>query len=146
MGTLLRLDSISPNLAGAYREANDDQRRRAAFATCSAAVAQAGLQGREVDAALAVLRHEGTEQSDIREKLDRLAAQLDEQYLTLSEEAEAITPEVSIAFRKARAAAALAFALSSDSGRLDEAIYEAIFASSNQMEAMRTAEATLRVR
>jgi hypothetical protein len=61
MGALLRLDSISANLAGAYREANDDQRRRATLATCSAAVVQAGLQGVEVDAALAVLLHERTE-------------------------------------------------------------------------------------
>jgi hypothetical protein len=146
MGTPLRLDSISQNLAGAYREANDDQRRRAALATCSAAIAQAELQRDEVDAALAVLRHEGTEQADMRQKLDRLAAQLDEEYFKLSEEAETTTPEALLTFRKARAAAALAFALSPDPGQLHEAVYEAIVASRNQAEAARVAETVLRAR
>jgi hypothetical protein len=146
MAILLRLDSISPNLAGAYREANDDQRRRAALATCSAAVAQVGLQGSEVDAALAVLRHERTSRSDIRQKLDHLAAQLDKEYFKLGEEAKTITPEALLTFRKARAAAALAFALSPDPGQLHEAVYEAIAASGNQAEAARVAETALRAR
>ena len=146
MGTLLRLDSISPNLAGAYREANDDQRRQAVLAACSAAVAQAGLRGAEVDAALAVLRHERTEQPDMRHELDRLAAQLDEDYFKLSEEAETTTPEALLTFRKARAAAALAFALSPDAAQLHEAMYEAIVAWGNQAEAARVAETALRAR
>jgi hypothetical protein len=46
-------------------------------------------------------------------------------------------------FRKARAAAALAFALSPNSQQLHEAMYEAIAASTDQSETMRTAETAL---
>jgi len=141
-----RLDSVSPSLAGAYREASDDQRQRAALAACIVAVAQAGLQGGEVEAALAVLRHERSGRSDVRDKLNRLAAQLDEQYFKLGEEAETTTSEALAAFRKARAAAALGFALSPHSGQLHEALYEAIVASSDQEKAMRAAELVLRAR
>jgi hypothetical protein len=109
-------------------------------------VAQVGLQGAEVDAAFAVLRHERTEQSDVRQKLDLLAAQLDEEYFKLSEEADTITPQALLTFRKARAAAALAFALSLDPGQLHEAMYEAIVAWGNQAEAARVAETALRAR
>jgi len=140
----LRLDAISASLAGAYREANDDQRQHAALAACVVAVTQAGLQGAEVDAALAILRHEAGEQPDVRPELDRLAGQLDEEYFKLTEAADAITPEALVFFRKARAAAALAFALSPDSRQLHEALYEAIAASSSQPEAMRVAEKALR--
>ncbi|WP_139483190.1 hypothetical protein [Bradyrhizobium ivorense] len=146
MGTLLRLDSISPSLAGSFRQANDDQRRHAALATCLVAVARAELQGDEVDAAVNLLRHGVNAQPDVRHKLDSLTAQLDEQYFKLSEEADATTPEALFVFRKARAAAALAFALSPDSGQLHEAIYEAIVASDDQAEAMRAADAALRAR
>jgi hypothetical protein len=82
----------------------------------------------------------------MHQKLDDLAAQLDEQYFKLSEEAETTTPEALLTFRKARAAAALAFALSPDSGQLHEAVYEAIVAWGNQAEASQMAEAALRSR
>jgi len=140
----IRLDSISLNLARAYREANDEHRRRVVLATCSAAVAQAGLQGDEVDAAFGFLRNEKIEQPDLRQRLDRLAAQLDDEYFKLSEEAETAPPEALLIFRKARAAAALGFALSSDPGQLHEAVYEAIIASGNQAEAARAAETLLK--
>jgi hypothetical protein len=107
------------------------------------AVAQTGLQGSEVDAALAFLRGERNERSHTHHRLEVLAAQLDEQYFKLSKEAEATTYEALATFRKARAAAALAFALSPDSGQLHDAMYEAIIASSDQSEAMRAAEKAL---
>jgi DNA-binding FadR family transcriptional regulator len=49
-------------------------------------------------------------------------------------------------FQKARAAAALAFALSPNGDQLHEAIYEAISASSDPDEAMQAAEAMLRAK
>jgi hypothetical protein len=140
----LRLDSISPNLAGSFRQANAYQRRHAALATCLIAVAQAELRGDEVDVAINLLRHGRNDQPDVRRKLDSLTAQLDEQYFKLSEEAGATTPEALLVFRRARAAAALAFALSPDTGQLHEAMYEAIVASDDQAEAMRAADAALR--
>jgi hypothetical protein len=71
-------------LTKAFRDASDDQQRRAALAACLVAVAQTGLRGSEVDAALASLRDERNEQTNLQHKLEVLAAQLDEQY----EEAE----------------------------------------------------------
>jgi hypothetical protein len=144
MGSLLRLDSISPNLAGSFRQASDHQRRQATLATCLVAVAQSGLQGQEIDAAVDLLRHGGTDQRAVRDKLECISTQLDEQYFKLSEEADTTTPEALLVFRKARAAAALAFALSPDPGQLHEAIYEAIVASDFEAEAIRAADVALR--
>ncbi len=143
MGTLLRLDSISPSLTKAFRDASDDQRRRAALAACLVAVAQTGLRGRDVDAALALLRDERNQRSDMCHKLEVLSEQLDERYFKLSEEAESISSEALDTFRKARAAAALAFALSPNSEQLHEAMYEAIAASTDQAETVRAAETVL---
>jgi hypothetical protein len=144
METFLRLDSVSPSLAAAYRRADNNERRCATLAACCVAVAQAGLAGSEVDAALAHLRQGGSDRSDVRERLDHLAARLDEQYFDLSEGHEATTLSVLIMFRKARAAAAIAFALSPNSEQLHEAIYEAIAASSDQTETIRAAETALK--
>ncbi|WP_029083266.1 hypothetical protein [Bradyrhizobium sp. th.b2] len=146
MENLLRLDSISPGLAGSFRRANDDQRRHAALATCLVAVARAGLQGDEVDAAINLLRHGGSAQPGVRQRLDSLTARFDEQYFKLSGESDATSSQALLVFRKARAAAALAFALSPDSRQLHEAIYEAIIASDDQAEAIRVADAALRAR
>jgi hypothetical protein len=82
----------------------------------------------------------------MQEKLRRLATQLDERYFELSDDTENITPEASAMFQKARAAEALALALSSDGEELDEAIHEAIYASSDPVEAMRAAEALLKAK
>lgn len=79
----------------------------------------------------------------MRQELDGLAAQLDEEYFKLSEGVDGTTPEALLIFRKARAAAALAFALSSEE-QLHEAVYEAIIASGNVAEAAQLAEAALK--
>lgn len=146
MGVRLRLDSISASLADSFRTANDEQRRQAALATCLVAVAQTDLQGNAIDAAVDLLRHGGESQLAVRRKLDSLTEQLDEQYFELSEDADSTTPEALLVFRKARAAAALAFALTPDPGHLHEAMYEAIVASDDQAEAVRAADVALRSR
>jgi hypothetical protein len=139
----VRLETIVPRLAKSFQDASDDQRRRAALAACLVAVAQTGLLGSDVDAALSLLRDERNERIKVRHEFEARAAQLDEQYFKFSEQAEATTPEALATFRKARAAASLAFALSTDSGQLHEAIYEAIAASRDQSEALRAAEKAL---
>ncbi|MEH2500320.1 hypothetical protein V1294_006799 [Bradyrhizobium sp. AZCC 1678] len=146
MGVRLRLDSISASLADSFRKADDEQRRHAALATCLVAVARSGLQGKEIDAAVSLLRHGGGDQLAARRTLDFLTEKLDEQYFELSEGADRTTPGALLVFRKARAAAALAFALSPDPGQLHEAIYEAIVASDDQAEAVRAADEALRSR
>jgi hypothetical protein len=102
--------------------------------------------GDEVEAAVDLLRRGGNEQSNLRRKLESLVAKFDEQYFNLSEEAETTTPEALLAFRKARAATALASALSSDPGQLHEAMYEAIVASDDQAGAIQAAEEALRAK
>ena len=79
----------------------------------------------------------------MRHKLEVLSEQLDERYFKLSEGAESISSEALDTFRKARAAAALAFALSPNSEQLHEAMYEAIAASIDQSETVRAAETAL---
>jgi len=106
MGTISRFEALSASLAAAYRQASDDQRRRAALAMCLLAVEQAELQSGEVDGALALLRRDIAGSRDVQQKLDRLAEQLDEEYFRLSEDTENITPESLVMYRKARAAAA----------------------------------------
>jgi hypothetical protein len=140
MSAVLPLDLISPSLAVSFRRANDHQRRKAVLAACLVGVAQAGLQGDAVDAAIDLLRHGENDERAVRPRLDSLSAQLDDRYFKLSQRAGAITPEALLLFRKARAAAALAFALSQDPGQLEAAIYEAIYASVDQTEAIRMAD------
>jgi predicted xylose isomerase-like sugar epimerase len=82
----------------------------------------------------------------MQQKLDRLAAELDERYFALSDNTDNITPEASAMFQKARAAEALALVLSPKGEQFDEAIHEAIYASSDLDEAMRAAEAMLRAK
>ena len=146
MQTISCLEALSPSLAEAYRQANDNQRRRAALAMCVLAVEQAGLQSGEAEAALAILRRGVPEPSDMQQKLDRLAAEFDERYFELSDNTENITPEALVMFQKARAAEALALALSPNGEQLDGAIYEAIAAWSDRDEAMRAAETLLRAK
>jgi hypothetical protein len=146
MRTISRFETESPSLVEAYRQAKHDQRRRAVLAMCLFAVEQAGLQSGEVDDALALLRRDVPGSSDMQQKLDRLAAELDERYFVLSADTDNITPEAFVMFQKARAAAALAFALSPNGEQLHEAIYEAISASSDPDEAAQAAEAALRAK
>lgn len=146
MPTISRFETESPTLVEAYRQATHDQRQRAALAMCLCALEQSGLQSGEVDDALAVLRRGVLESGNMKQKLDRLAAELDERYFVLSDDTDNITPEAFVMFQKARAAAALAFALSPNGEQLHEAIYEAISASSDPDEATRAAEAMLRAK
>jgi len=146
MRTISRFETESPSLVEAYRQASHDQRRRAVLAMCLFAVEQAGLQSGEVDDALALLRRDVPGSSDMQQKLDRLAAELDERYFVLSADTDNITPEAFVMFQKARAAAALAFALSPNGEQLHEAIYEAISASSDPDEATQAAAAVLRAK
>jgi hypothetical protein len=114
----LRLDSISENLANSLRQAGELQRRRAASAAAQVAASRTGLRGNEVDAALEIVRRGGNNGTAVlRRKLEILSADLDDQYLRLGEEADEESDQVSsealLLFRKARSAAALAFACAS---------------------------------
>jgi hypothetical protein len=85
----------------------------------------------------------GTDLLALRRKIEALSSQLDERYFKLSDETGATTAEALRVFRKARAAAALAFSLTPDARQLHEAIYEAVVASDDREQAMRAAEEAL---
>ena len=145
MSAPVRLDSISPNLSESFRRANSLQRRQAALATSLLAISQTELCGEEIDAALAILRTGGSCDNTMRQKLEVLSEKFDEQYFRLNEGSDpAANREALLFFRKARAAAALAFAVCSESETLHEAIYEAIIASDDLADALRSAEIALR--
>lgn len=145
MSTSARLDSISATLASLFRQSTEYQRRQAVLAACVIAVAQTGLQGDAVTAALALLRRENGDWQAVRQKIGEISERLDEQYLHLYDLAEQqMTPEALYRFRQARAAAALAFGLSPKSEELLEAVYEAIVASEKQAEVLQAAEMALR--
>lgn len=144
MNTRNRLDSISPALANLFRHSSKSQQRRAAWVVCAVAVSQSGLETNGLEAALELILRGDGERSLARIKLRQLAEKLDAEYLNLYEASgQVMTPDALSRFRKARAASALAFGLSSDSEELHESIYEAIIASEIRTEALNAAEAAL---
>ncbi|WP_437659214.1 hypothetical protein [Sorangium sp. So ce1182] len=137
----LRLDSFSPALAERFRKATPQKRRLAAVVACELASAAAHLSGQEVALALEALRHGRAAPLVLQQRLERLATQLDDEYLRLDqEEDESKNPESLRLFSKARAIWAVVFALFHDPEQLHEAIYEAIAAMSDPEELVRAIE------
>jgi hypothetical protein len=85
MTTISRLDSVSPQLAEAFRQASLLKQRQAVLAACVVAVTRVGLEDSEVNAAIEMLRSGSTDKSSVREQLETLAACFDNQYLELDE-------------------------------------------------------------
>lgn len=113
------------------------------------AILSAGLESQEIGLALDVLRGEAAERPDLRQRIEDIAAQFDEEYLRLWEEGdeeqnESKKLEALRLLSKATAASALAFALSEDPALLHEAIYEAIEAFDDPGELIRAVECELR--
>lgn len=126
MDTTVRLDSNFPSLAAAFRAASTDQRRGAAKAAAEIAVAHANLGGDEIREALDVLRGRSPLPSGLRERVEALSSSLDESYFEASDNGDqARSLEL---FSQARAASAVAYALTPDADVLHEAIYEATVA------------------
>lgn len=145
MESEFRLDSVSPTLAESFRRATSVKRRQAAVVACELAASSADLAGIEVDLGLAALRGGAAGQLDLRQRIEGLAAHFDDEYLRLNEEGDESQKAESLRlFSKARAASALAFALTDEPGQLHEAIYEAILALDEPGELVRAVESELR--
>jgi hypothetical protein len=140
-----RLETISRTVSEAFRRADEVQKRHAVLLACEIAVSQADLHGTAVDAALAVLRQGGSNGA-ARLAIEALSDQLDSEYFALQEEdGPVVRPsEALLQFRKARAAAALGFALSPIPEDLGEALYEAMSASDDQAAALNAVRLALR--
>jgi hypothetical protein len=80
----------------------------------------------------------------VRLEIEALGESFDVAYFRLKEQGEPNTnPQVLRSSRKARAAAALAFALSADSDQLHVFMYEATMVSDDAMEVVRAVEKAL---
>jgi hypothetical protein len=125
-----RLDSKGRNLADAFRNARPEQRRRAGLVACETAIELVGLdRDDDVSVGLDALRAGRTVGAELRERLRALSTRYDDQYFELDEaDGPGKKLEALHLFAKARAAAALSFALSEDVTELHESIYEAMSA------------------
>ena len=123
-----RLHTLSDELASAVRDANPERQRRAVLAACEFAARSASLSDSVVGEALDVLRRDDMGASDLRNRLGELAHQADDAYFEAADrqdEAEENRNDALRLFSRARALAALAFALAPDPTGPSEAIYEA---------------------
>jgi hypothetical protein len=121
------LSLLSESLERKFTSAAPQRQSAAILAACEFAVKKAGLEDDAAGEALAALRAGRDFTVSLRERLDELVEELDEEYFKLKEEADEgdrDDEEWRPFFAKARAAAALASA-GEESG---EAIYEASFA------------------
>ena len=133
-----RLESLSPFVAERFRQAPSNKRRAAARLACEHAVVATGLAAPEVTEALAVLRGAAVADASLRERLDSLAARLDDEYFRL-DEGGSQKREALLYFSRVRTA----FALAADDTPLHEAIYESISAPDDPAELMRRVEHAL---
>jgi hypothetical protein len=139
----VRLNTLSRALSEAFQRAGHEKRRRAALLACESAVSQAGLRGKIIETALSIIR-EGGRVAATRLDIEALRDHFDAKYLWLQDQDEpAAQSEALLQFRRARAAAALAFALSAESEQLHEALYEAAFATDDQAGVVRSVQSAL---
>lgn len=122
------LATLDPDLAARLREAPAQVQRRAAALAARWAIDHTGVSSPEIEAGLHAL-DTGEANPDVRAGAQRIADNLDEQYFQLTEQADGSADtgeDARHAFEQARAAAALAEAVSDDAtqGALD-AVYEA---------------------
>ncbi len=124
-----RLELLDAELSKQVERASDEQRRRAARAACEYALSRVRLGGELVDEAVRGLDDGQFGASRLLTLTEQLTETLDAEYFDLQEKAHAGQAEEAAfltAFKKARAANALHFALKRDSlEAAREAIYEA---------------------
>jgi len=138
-----RLVTLSRVLSEAFQGAGEHQRRRTVLLACESAASQADLQAQPIEAALSSLR-DGGSRVVTRLEIETSRGPFDAEYLRLQDQDDpAAKRDALLHFRRARAAAALAFALSSDAKELPEALYEAAFATDDQAGFVETMESAL---
>lgn len=145
MTSISRLESLLPRLADSFRNADPFKQRKAVIDATVFAVSHAGLEGHEVTAATEIIRDAvGEKKSALKAQLERLVGKFDDQYFELVDLDDENSKVTALhAFSKARAASALAFALSEEPDHLQEALYEAILAMNDSTEIVQIAEQAL---
>lgn len=145
-----RLDSVDADLSRRLAEASPEQQRAAVAAAVDLAALYTRLAGQPSFAltseALRAVEARRTD-SALREQIDQLTKDLDEIGFDLSEQADddpAKYPEYKAAFTRARAVAAIGYALSDDpADAAIEGVYEAFAAVGEIAEIRRVVEPTL---
>ena len=123
-----RLETLSADLTAKLHRASPEKQRAASLAACELAVAKARVEHSLVNEALRLLRGGNLFTHRKKAELDDLVAQLDQEYFSLQEAADAAgtsTDDYLLVFAKARAVAALSFAGCGTRGAAAESIYEA---------------------
>lgn len=116
-----RLDTVAPGLVDLIRAATPDEQRRIALAAARRAVVDAGVE----DPVLVSTVGSGAADAAALDHVRRVAGVLDQQSFELQDDVDAgraAGRDHAIAFARARAASAVAFALDQDAL---EAVYEA---------------------
>ncbi|HTV47249.1 MAG TPA: hypothetical protein VMG59_02280 [Phycisphaerae bacterium] len=136
--TETRIELISPKLRKRFDSATETQLRQVAYAVSRAIVERFGLTQPIITRALECLSRHELPTDDMQAEVQAYADEVDSAYLDLSDKQDtgrASQEQVSVAFSKARAASAVAFALA-DSALLAacEATYEAASAVDNATE------------
>lgn len=126
---MVRLEIFEKHLAEKMKVASEEKRRSAVRVACELAVQNCPVDLPVVDESLRQLLSGYKLSFEQVSKLERLAAQLDEEYFNLHEsqnEERELSPQALHLFSQARAVSALAFAGRDDSTESAiEAIYEA---------------------
>ena len=127
--TKTRLDLIDPDLCARLEIVDKAALRRAAMAACNFALNCSDLAHPFLDQALQELSSNSSPLSNLGKVLEQLVESLDEEYFDLRDAAEngkAEGVDWVVAFRKARAANSVYFAIGEDEYlAVAEAIYEA---------------------
>ena len=127
-----RLEIEAPDLAAKLRSSRRANLRAAATAIAKLAVEQLSVQDARIDAGLMAAAAQAWGDSPVRADLQQLTAELDEIAWDIQDHAETgatVEADYEDAFRRARAVAALYFALDIDpANAAAESVYEAIHA------------------
>ncbi|WAM27988.1 hypothetical protein [Myxococcus sp. NMCA1] len=120
-----RIDSVAQGFADEFLRASLPSQRAILVAACDAGLRNAGVVEPVASNALELIRSGSSGTDALRKDLDGLVAQYDEEYFSRSEEEGRVDLKAMVKFSKARAFAALSYALGEGDDWL-EALYEAV--------------------
>jgi len=134
------LRQISPELVDKLRRSTDETRHQIVERACLLAVQRADVATPKLTEALELIRRRSFGVLDLRSQLDALAQELDEIAWDIQDRiqaGDATEAEYRRAFVKARAVAAIGFALDGSLAASFDSLYEAYYAIDNRDDYMR---------
>jgi hypothetical protein len=137
------LTQISPELVDRLRRSADDARHQLVERACRTAVQRADVTDPKVTEGLDAIRSRSFGSRELRSRLDGLTQELDEVAWDLQDQidaGDATEAEYRCAFIKARAVAAIGFALDGSLTASFDSLYEAYYAIDNRDDFLRCIE------